>query len=360
MPLTYAASRGGASSMPAFLRSRAELHRAKKNPPAPVTNEFGRGAEKAFKQADVALSNMSKMSELLQKAAQQQMQYSQEVSKDIRNIALEELGYSREDRARAEEQMARADEQYAQYDQEFQSRKAQYDSTWKPVEERTAELAMEAGKFDEGVVGRAGADAAQASAAADAQARHQMAQMGISPESGRYGDWSKDLATQSAGLSATLKNQARTQERNRARTEGLSAASGALGLGHNIYRGDVSDLGYKRDRANTLYGLSEAARSSSAAGRSRGAGLIGQSANIRQQGMSGLGAAANIYGQVGGTAAGLAGTYAPLAIEQSKMDATPTMEETAQQRMDIMDQANARTQKTRKSYPWAYVFGGTA
>ena len=347
---------GGLHSRVAAMRSAGRRDDTK---PTVETNAFGIGAEKAFNSADAAISSMSKVADLLKVAAKQQMAYAKTAAKDIQSMALKEMGYSEADRAEAEQQMQRADAEYAQYDEEYRARQAEYDKLWKPVEERTAELAMTASKFDEGVVGRAGADAAQASASADAQARHEMAQMGVSAESGRYGDWSKRRASANAMLEATLKNQARTTERNRVLTTGLSSAQSALGTGFNIKQGDLASKEYQLSHANTLYGLSNQNKVMSSAGRGRAADLTKNSAQVGLQGMQGLEAAANAQGNVARAATGLAGIYGPLSIEKAKVDATPSIGEAMNQRVSAMNSIDDKLTAEGRSYPWSFVVGGS-
>lgn len=346
------ASRG----IPLKTRLRA-MGRRDKSPP-PQENQFTRSAEQAFKQADTALNNMTNLSEMLQNAANQQMAYSTEAADQIKNVALQELGYARKERKAAMKRMKEADQMYAQYDDEYRARQEEYNQLWKPVEERTAELALEAGKFDPRVTGVAGADAAQAAARSDEAMRHQMAQMGINPESGRYGDYMKDKATDNAMLSATMINQARDRERRRTLTEGLSAGQSALTTGTNIYRGDQAGKGYMLDQARTMYGLSEAGKGRASAGMTRASSGLSNAVGVRESGVRGLQLPMAGYQGVASTASGLAGQYAPLGIEQAKLANTPTASESAEERMDIMDMANERSSRTRKSYPWAYVFGG--
>jgi hypothetical protein len=284
-------------------------------------SSFAKGAERSLKTADRALAAQERLANVLAAAAQEQMTYAKGKAAQLTSLAMDELGYSKEDRAASEKYMQQAEEEYAQYDEEFKARKALFEEQYEPIEARGRELAMKAGEFDEGQVGIARAEASGRSQAMLQNVREYMSSMGLSLESGRAAGLMKEYASEAAKGEAQAANIARRGERQRQLTSGLSAVQAVGEQGRRGYESDIAAGRYKLQHADTLRGIGERRRGASEAGRGRAMGGITTAANLPTSGLSALTTAAGQAGQTTRTATDLFGTQSDLAVRSAEAQA---------------------------------------
>jgi hypothetical protein len=282
---------------------------------------FARGAETSLKTADRALRLQEALAKALSSAAQEHMTQSKESAKQLRTMAMDELGYAAGDRAKSERLQAQAEEEYGKYDQEFKDRKTLYQEQYAPLEAQSRELAGEAGKYNQRVVDQASADASQQSQAMLQNVREYMSSMGLSLEGGKAAGLMKGYTSDAAKLSAQMRNEASRGERGRQLGSGRRAVQEEAQRGRAGLESDINLDRYKLEHSNRLSGIAENRRAASDQGRGRAMSGITTAANLPTTGLQALTTAAGTAGQSAGQATNLFGTQADYAVRSAEAKA---------------------------------------